>query len=247
VTRLGEGLREILTEYGSRFSILLIPFLTVAVWPRVRRPIPAGHLVVWPVAAFHFLLLIFLFLMAGYVDARHVLPLLALSVPAAGAGTVYLSETLRRGLRFPGSERSTEAILVVGISLVMLPWCLQPIHPEYGPQLSAIKWLAREATPGDRIVTNSVHVPFLLDRQAEIIDAGQGGLSRRLQSGTTPGCTYVVLDTTYVGHFEQAWLGEIGSGFELASEFIQTVNGKDRRVLIFASREPRARVASAPP
>jgi hypothetical protein len=41
--------------------------------------------------AFHALLLVWLYYAGGYIDDRHLMPIVALALPTAGAGTVLLA------------------------------------------------------------------------------------------------------------------------------------------------------------
>lgn len=247
--RLAVAARALAGEYAERANFLILPLFLVAVWPRRIHVSLAGHMVIWPLAGLHCALLIWLFMVAEYLDRRHVIPLVVLSLPAASAGTIYLANLIHTGIRKRVPLRSSHllSVLVGGAVAAMLTRAAYPIHLEYLPQHEAIRWLSGHLQPDDQLVTNCIHIPFHLDRQATLVDRGQLDVPRCLCPPDRHNCRkYVVLDVTAIGHFEPDWLRFVEPNYSLVAEFHGTGKANYRTVRVYLSVAGPPRIASFP-
>jgi hypothetical protein len=161
---LALGLFELARELAQGFYYLaLIPLAAGTFAP--ARPQPNRSVVLLHVLLMngHAALLLLLYLTAGYISHRHVLPLVALMLPTAAAGTICLADEASRRIRFAGSPRRALAIAVCIFYVGLVPKCLRPLHEVYLPLLQAAQCVKSQAKPGDSVLSTSGYVRFYTD------------------------------------------------------------------------------------
>ncbi len=157
---------------ASRAANLLVPVDVLRQWVRagrvvyillaivgviVARPRGVAARVLGIALGIHLLLLHALEYRYAYLDRRHALILVALSLPLAAEGAWWLSRGL--AARVVRSPWLTRPRLVVGIVafcvLVTSPWLLRPIHSGYERVRAAASWLAGNTPPDTPIIGDS--------------------------------------------------------------------------------------------
>jgi hypothetical protein len=89
----------------------------------------------------------------GYLSGRHMIPLVAISVPWAAAGTFVCLRGL--GVKLPWKPKTAWACGVVAASLVVATlalYQLRPGHPSRWGHWAAGRWLAEHARPSDVVL-----------------------------------------------------------------------------------------------
>ncbi|HQU42289.1 MAG TPA: glycosyltransferase family 39 protein, partial [Pirellulales bacterium] len=158
---VGLAIFELARELAQGFYYLaLIPLAVGTFAP--RRPKPNRRAAVMHVLLMngHAALLLLLYLTAGYISHRHILPLVALMLPTAAAGAVCLAEAASQRLSFVGSPRRALAVVVFLFYVGLVPKCLKPLHTVYAPIYEAAECVKREARPGDSVLASSSYVRF---------------------------------------------------------------------------------------
>jgi hypothetical protein len=152
---------ELAVELAQGFYyLLLIPLAAWALAPGRRQPQAGPARMTSALLACHAILLILLFLTAAYVSHRHVMPLVALLLPATAAGTVWLAEqAAARVARVQSPERALAAI-VAAIVIGLLPKAVKPLHGVYSPIVEAARWVKDHGQPGDAVLATSGYVRF---------------------------------------------------------------------------------------
>jgi hypothetical protein len=83
----------------------------------------------------------------GYLDARHLLPLVVVGIGCAGYGGLWLGEKLAHRLRWKSPAAAWLVVLLAAVAC--LPQLLVPLHHSRQAHRMAAEWLADEAeTPG---------------------------------------------------------------------------------------------------
>ena len=102
--------------------------------------------------------------MAGYIDRRHMLPLIALSMPSIGVGCTCMFQ-LSKALAVRRSAfwlpPVTASLAVILLAVATLPRCLRPLNQQHLHALEAADWIGRQASQGDSLLSNS---PYLATR-----------------------------------------------------------------------------------
>jgi hypothetical protein len=161
--------RSLAQTGASRAANLPVPVNVLRQWVRagrvvyillaivgviVARPRGVAARVLGSALGLHLLLLHALEYRYGYLDRRHALILVALSLPVAAEGAWWLSRRLATRLGRP--DTLTRSRLVVGIValcvLLTSPWLLRPVNAGSEHVRSTANWLAAHTAPGTPII-----------------------------------------------------------------------------------------------
>ena len=164
--------RALMVAHASRATTLLVPINVLYQWVRagrvvyillaivgmvVARPRGIAARVLGIALGIHLLLLHALEYRYGYLDRRHALLLVALSLPVAAEGAWWLSR--KCATRVGGPPRAGRSRIVIGIIvfcvLVTSPWLLRPINGGDKHVRASASWLAEHTAPGTPIIGDS--------------------------------------------------------------------------------------------
>jgi 4-amino-4-deoxy-L-arabinose transferase-like glycosyltransferase len=82
----------------------------------------------------------------GYLERRHLLPLIVLSLPWAGCGVLRIGEQLAN--RLQTNAQRTQWAMIVGTALLLVSTSLLPLHPGRVAHRDAAAWLAAQPETG---------------------------------------------------------------------------------------------------
>lgn len=164
--------RDLEQACASRAANLPVPVNVLRQWVRAGRVVYVLLAIVGVIVArprgitarvlgialgIHLLLLNALEYRYAYLDRRHALILVALSLPVAAEGVSWLSRRL--GARLGRPNARTRSRLVVGIValciLLTSPWLLRPINSGHEHVRRTAKWLAAHSEPDTPIIGDS--------------------------------------------------------------------------------------------
>jgi hypothetical protein len=218
------------------------------VWRGSVRPLPESAALGRGLGGFHVALLILLYLLGGYIDRRHLLPLAALVVPWAACGLICVSDRMGQWASARGREWSPRTLiagLLLGLVAVMLPRSLRPLHEPYRPQLAAAEWIKRRTTDRETVIANSPYVGFYAERPTDVYGwkeyAQPTALLQRLRAADA---RYVVLDTGATEHFDPSWLPTLEAHYALVRRIEGTGRARRHTVLIYEPTRIAARTRS---
>jgi hypothetical protein len=247
VAPLARAAWELVERSVSQLHLLLLLAALGCFWRRAARPQAQAVSLSRALGGFHVALLILLYLLGGYIDRRHLLPLAVLVVPWAACGLVAVSAWVSERMAARGrtwSPRFVTAGLLVVLLATMLPRSLRPLHEPYGPQLAAAAWIQRHTAGGEALVANSPYLGFYSGREFEVHGWSEyrptAPLSDRIR---TADARYIVLDTGASEHFDPAWLAALDGHYTLVQRIEGTGRARRHTVLIY---EP-TRTAERPP
>jgi len=154
--RLAAAVVEFVEESLQAFAYILLITLAVGhLAPRRPRPLTRPFLLLWGLAGCHIALLGILYWTAQYMSHRHLMPLVAVSMPCVASGAVHLARRLGEWLQPRRSARWALPAVVTVLVLAIIPRSLRPLHEVYEPVVEASLWIKAHAVPGDRIVATS--------------------------------------------------------------------------------------------
>ena len=151
--------------HGMRY-FLVAPLLIALFAPGRRRPQADGAAFAAVLASFCVVLLLAVYLTAGYLAGRHVMPLVIVGLVWAAAGIAWIGERTPAVLarRWPKAgqwpvERTCVAWAAVCV-LVLLPRSVRPSYDHAVALRSVSLCIAAQTQPGDALLSNTHWTPF---------------------------------------------------------------------------------------
>ncbi len=236
------GVAQLGKELMQRLHVLLLLTVYAAAVGALSETPRAVRRWMAAIAGFHCLLLIALFLLAGYLGRRNLIPLTLVILPAAAAGlrdyaqraVALLDHYLRWSLGVFASSRIWLRVLVFAAMVGMAPRAARPLNQAYLPQWQAAGWLKSYLRPGDHLVTNAVFVPFYAETSADLIDVRrEAPLVRAMRTPRVSARTIVALDVGDGMHFDRRWLGLLQNRFHVTGRVFGRGKGSSHTILFF--------------
>ncbi len=220
---------------GLRYFITWLVAMGV-VFPGAPKARPRPKLFLAALAGFNVLLLLLLYLVAGYIAGRHTMPLLCVSLAWAGSGTIWLGGKLSGLLaswpaaaaRF--SPGLLAGLIVAGSVLGLLPRSLRPLHEHSRSVLQAARWIGDHAQPGDALLTNTAYGTFYSRVPGRVMAPGETMPGAFKQGGGWP-YRFVLLDRTS-SSFQQVQMKELLKSHEL----VKIAGLPDENAIVLESR-----------
>jgi hypothetical protein len=201
-------------------------------WLQVRYLVYLGTL--------HCSILLAVFVISGYIGTRHLLPLVALAMPCAALGVIYMADIIVRRYQ----TRPAFAVSVLGglACATVLPATLKPFNREFTPVVDAAHWVERNAEPGAGIVTNSPYVGFHATLPVSQLGNHASTIDEALARGNpVVRYEYIVLHVNAHG-YRGEWIDQLTPRFRQVQEFADpNTGGRPKKVLVFETQEALAR------
>ena len=234
---LGGALNEFAKGIAQGFRFAFLPFYLLSFVAYFScQPRWWAVLLVGSFGVLHILVLIGVYFVSGYIDQRHVIPLVALAAPFAGLGLVYAAKKLHQWVPVVGSPRAIAAVLLLVCCLLVLGKTLSPMNAEFRPVLEASQWVTAHARPGEAIVTNSPYVQFFTRMPTVVLTPAAPNLGAVLAQAPGGTCAYAVLHVN-AHDYQPSWLEQLERRFDPVVELSDPRPGHDAaRVVIFAAK-----------
>ena len=203
--------------HGLRY-FLLFPLAARLFCAGAPKAQPRPKLFLAALAGFNILLLILLYLVAGYIGGRHTMPLLCVSLAWVGGGTVWLGEKLSGWLasRSAAAAKLTPGLLtgllVAACVLALLPRSLRPLHDHAEPVVRAAHWIGDHARPGDELLTNTSYGTFYSRVPGAFLGVYEAAPDSIKLDPSRP-YRFVLLDRT-AASFRPAWVEELVKSYQ---------------------------------
>lgn len=169
---LGRALLEFFLKLcqSLRYALLL-PLAVAVVAPGRMLPERWTSCFLLTLAGLYMAVAVALYFLGGYLDQRHLLPLLAVLLPSIGAGFVWIADYVPK---FPLPRRVPVALaawapLVLIAAFTLLPRTLRPLHQNLAHLVDAAEFVRQRYQPGDTVLTNSRHVLFYADLPGRLL------------------------------------------------------------------------------
>lgn len=220
------------------FRYMFLPLYIVGNWELYRRR-PAWwvwNLPLWA-GVLHFVVLCGVYFLSGYIDQRHMMPLVALALPFAALGAVYIADKLAP-LLAPRVSPRTCLVTVVAVScLAVVPRTLVPMNPELQAVFVATHWVHDQSHAGDAVVSNSPYIAFYssmpganLSPETTTVDAAVA----QLPGGVN--FEFAVLDLQIVG-YRPEWKEQLERTCTEVFQLVDPRSSRDEvKVLVYRAR-----------
>lgn len=143
------------------FRYVFLPLYFVGNVELYRRR-PAWWVWIFPlcVGVLHFVVLCGVYFISGYIDQRHVMPLIAMAMPFTALGVIWVGDRLAGFLAPRFSPRACVAAVATVSCLIVVPRTLVPMNPELQAVFVATNWIHQQSRGGDAVVSNSPYIAF---------------------------------------------------------------------------------------
>lgn len=156
---LGKAFEAFIISVCQGFKFVFIPLYLIGQVAWSRRESQGMHVALLALLAVtHFVVLMAVFMLSGYIAHRHVLPVIGLAMPATALGVLCVGEFAARRLKAPPAYVVPIVLAVCCVSV--LPYTVRAVNREFLPVLAATEWVRSRAQPGAGIVCNSPYVEF---------------------------------------------------------------------------------------
>jgi 4-amino-4-deoxy-L-arabinose transferase-like glycosyltransferase len=160
-SRFPGALTKYFEELGYGFGyVVWFPWFVGHFGPYRLKPLPSSLWLLLGLGLLHSALIIWLEMTAGYLAHRHVMPIIAISTPAAAAGVELLGRGF--GALVRRSEWSPQWAFTISLVLVAIavPFGTRPINSVATPVVEASDWIRQQSTPGQSVLANSIYPRF---------------------------------------------------------------------------------------
>ncbi len=237
----GSALATLLVSLGQGFKFVFVPFYALGHFEVARRR-PDRVLVVFTtlLGLVHMAALLLVFMLSGYIAHRHVLPIVALSMPCTALGVIFVGDVIAALVR-AGAPQAALATLAVACAVVA-PYTLRRVNREFLPVIDATHWVEAHAEPGAGIVCNSPYVQFYGSLPVTSLGPHRTTLNEALaQAESAAHYDFVVLHVN-AHDYRPEWLAEIERDYRQVHEFADPhTGGRPKKVLVFQAKESLAR------
>lgn len=245
---LALGVVELFRELAKGFYYLaLIPLGVGTFLPGRPVPAPRGALLHILLMNAHATLLMLLFLTAGYMSHRHLMPLVALMLPTTAAGALMLTGYASRWLPSLARPSRAAAVIVTVFYLGLLPKCLVPVQTVYLPVYQAALWVKSQAQPGESVLSTSGYVRFYTDLPGILVGSEAPNLPSAFFFAPNGKWSYLVLEIDERCFDRQALCHSAG-GYEQVMELVAHPRRPWNKVAVFRALkgDATAQVAARP-
>jgi len=240
-----QGVNEFIRRISHGFRYVFLPLYLVGNFEMVRRRFNGWQIVfISLLAVLHIAILGAVFAISGYIDYRHIMPLVALALPTTALGVLLVSRKLDNLIGNVAPVEFTAALVLGLCSALVIPANFRPLNLEFQGVRNAIAWVEQHSGPRDGVLSNSPYVPFYSQRPAAFLAPYDTNIDKALSRAALTDCTYVVVHAHAVG-YKPEWLGQIEQRFLCVLSLDDPRSPlRDTKVLVFKSK---AALAGRPP
>jgi hypothetical protein len=244
---LAKGISAFINSICQGFKFVFIPFYFIGqIECARRRPQWLQIGMLWMLGATHFCVLLAVFVLSGYIAHRHVLPMVALAMPLAGLGILYVGDRAAARLRL-SPERVSMAVLAI-CCVAILPYTVRAVNQEFAPVMVATAWVDQHTETGTGVVCNSPYVGFYGHRAVAYLSHEAPSLAKALaKADASTRYEYVVLHVN-AHEFQPEWIEQIEERYEQVGLYPDpSSTTRPKEVRVYRAREVTpSRMADAP-
>jgi len=243
---LGQGFSAFINSICQGFKFIFIPFYFIGqIECARRRPqwLQIGMLSM--LGATHFCVLLAVFMLSGYIAHRHVLPMVAIAMPVAALGILYVGDRAAARWRLSG-ERVSATILAI-CCVAILPYTVRALNLEFIPVMAATSWVDQHTDAKTGVVCNSPYVSFYGHRAVAYLSHEAPSLTLALaKADQSTRYEYVVLHVN-AHEFQPEWIEQIEERYEQVGLYPDPSSiARPKEVRVYRARElAQDRVAGA--
>jgi hypothetical protein len=238
---LGKAFEAFIVSICQGFKFVFIPLYLIGQVVWCRRTSQGMQLALLALlAATHFVVLIAVFMLSGYIAHRHVLPVIGLAMPATALGVMWVGEFAARRIKAPPVY--VVPILLAICCVSVLPYTVRAVNREFLPVLAATQWVQSRAEPGSGIVCNSPYVEFYGTLPVAYLSPESPTFAEALAKANAEAqYDYVVLHVN-AHDYRPEWLTQLEPRYRQVRMFPDPYSiERPKKVLVFEAKEGHVR------
>jgi len=228
-------------SHSLRYALVLPLLIGLAA---SRRSLSSTHQgLIWALVGFNVALLLGQYLydessgQPGYIEYRHLMPLIAVAMPCIALGSWLIAEFCARLLREAVSARTVSVGLTSFVLASMMPWTVRPLWEPMANVRQAAAWAKSQAEPTSLLLTNSFYVAFYSEAQQWVYRNGNKIQREAAYAKSWPGRVVIVVDTQVS---RSAGLRSKLTSYDVVQTLPCATPSKPREMLMLV-RNPRAK------
>lgn len=226
VARLGTALAEVL------HGILLVPLL-VGIPIASQRMTGTSFSICLMLALAQIGLLLLLYGLAGYIDRRHLLPLVAMLMPAISLGSLAIGRWLVSVGQRHGNAGWLAPVAAVCALAMLAPRSIRPLHESHLHKLQAARWLREHGHQGDIVGSNAVEVVYHASIDGGVAAGSLLRIGHRIDAdGPLLRNTYLVVELD-AGNLLPAWSSGVPAEFTPVARIVGDASLRQRDLVIY--------------
>jgi hypothetical protein len=238
---LGKAFTAFIISICQGFKFVFIPLYLIGQMAWSRRESQGLHIALLALlAATHFVVLMAVFMLSGYIAHRHVLPMIGLAMPATALGVLCVGEFAARRLKAPPAYVVPIVLAVCCVSV--LPYTVRAVNREFLPVLAATEWVRSRAEPGAGIVCNSPYVEFYGSLPVAYLSPESPTFAEALAKANADAqYDYVILHVN-AHDYRPEWLAQLEPRYRQVRMFPDPYSiERPKKVLVFEAKEGHVR------
>ena len=238
---LGKAFTAFIISVCQGFKFVFIPLYLIGQVAWSRRQSEGLHIALLALLAVtHFVVLMAVFMLSGYIAHRHVLPVIGLAMPATALGVLCVGEFAARRLKAPPAY--VVPILLAVCCVAVLPYTVRAVNREFLPVLAATEWVRSRAEPGSGVVCNSPYVEFYGKLPVAYLSPEFPTFAEALAKANADAqYDYVVLHVN-AHDYRPEWLTQLEPRYRQVREFPDPYSiERPKKVLVFEAKEGHVR------
>ncbi len=163
---------KLFENIGETLMWFFVPALLIGVYKFVRNAkwYEPEHFFISAIIIFNVPLMIWLYCSAGYMSARHTLPLVMFTVFYIPAGMYVLADLFNKKLLKKNNANLGFVILIAIGTAICVPKLLRPLHFDKITVRKAAQWLTENSEKYDIIAEHDSRVAFYANRKSIYYD-----------------------------------------------------------------------------
>jgi len=238
---LGKAFSAFINSICQGFKFVFIPLYLIGqvVWTRRRHE--GMHIALLALlGATHFVVLMAVYVLSGYIAHRHVLPMVGLAMPVTAVGLIAVGEAAARKLSAP--PRIAVGLLLAVCCAVVVPFSVRAMNREFLPVIAATQWVQQRAAAGSGIVCNSPYVEFYGKLPVAYLNGEITSFAAALATAPVDAqYDYVVMHVN-AHDYRPEWLEELAPRYRQVRMFPDPYSvERPKKVLVFEAKEGHVR------
>lgn len=238
---LGKAFEAFIISICQGFKFVFVPLYLIGQVAWSRRESQGLHIALLALLAMtHFVVLMAVFMLSGYIAHRHVLPMVGLAMPATALGILCVGEFTARRLKAPPAY--VVPMLLAACCISVLPYTVRAVNREFLPVLAATEWVQSRAEPGSGIVCNSPYVEFYGKLPVAYLSPESPTFAEALaRANADAQYDYVVLHVN-AHDYRPEWLAQLEPRYRQVRMFPDPYSiERPKKVLVFEAKEGHVR------